>query len=616
MNGRTHIASLDGTRGVAVALVVVFHAWPDVLPGGWIGVSVFFTLSGFLITRQLVGTGDDTPLALGSFWTRRIRRLAPASLVTIATATVATAVLRPEQSEETAREGLAALLHIHNWYSAASNDGYWELFTTDAPVLGHLWSLSIEEQVYVVWPLLVLGLGLRRALYAGTVVAVIGAAVWWGSADAYYATPVRFAEVLTGAWVAFAIGHHGRARVPAPVGVAAVVVIGALTLTLGEDSSWVAAGALPLIALASALVVASLALDPGSGRALRWSPVVWLGRRSYAIYLFHWPLLVLLDAPAVVAIVVSLVLAELSHRLIEWPVRSGARVSRPASTYGVAALVVAVVVAMLVAVGPSPIDRGGVVSATESALEVRASVTAATPASTTSAPAEPVLNTAEPEPEPEPVPDTRITLPASPSIVLVGDSTAVRAAPALEGWARSLDGEFTSVAVEACSPLLTSDGADRWELVDIPTATGCRVDPPDETDVLVVMDWVIVRLPHRDLESGLTISIEDAAFRDLLHASYRTSARSAGQMIIVTPPIERIQDHTAEEAADVVRDIALYRQLVLELAADHPTVRVLDLGPAIEADPQRYPRPDGLHLDWETGAVNFVVDLLAPSFRQ
>ena len=161
MTVRRRSPALDGLRGLAVLAVVVYHAWPEVLPGGWIGVSVFFTLSGFLITRILLGDHVLAGASLASFWRRRARRLLPAALATI-TATVMAVVATGGEVDDTVRAALAATLYVHNWWAAASADGYWEIFETPSP-LAHMWSLAIEEQVYLVWPLLVLGLGGRRS---------------------------------------------------------------------------------------------------------------------------------------------------------------------------------------------------------------------------------------------------------------------------------------------------------------------------------------------------------------------------------------------------------------------------------------------------------------------
>lgn len=614
-----HIRSLDGARGVAVALVVVFHAWPDVLPGGWIGVSVFFTLSGFLITRQLVGgPGIDEPAPLGAFWIRRVRRLLPASLLTIAAAVGATIVFERDLGEATAEEGLAALLYVHNWHSMAGDGSYWDLFEADAPVLAHLWSLSIEEQIYLVWPLLVIGLGLRRALLAGAAVAAGGLALWWGSADAYYATPVRFAEVLFGAAVAFLVGRQTVKRVPTVLAVAAAGLIGTLSLTLDDDADIVARGALLAIGAASAIVVAWLVTDRDAGRMLQVGPLTWLGRRSYAIYLFHWPILALTDVSPFVVVAVTCLLAEASHRFVEGPVRCGSAVARPTLVFGAATVVLVVASVGLLVFIADEVDELEVAAAAEAALAetprhpvptlddidmgADTAPTTSRPTSTTTAAAE----TAEP-----------ISLIADPQIVLVGDSTAVRLGPALAGWAATLGGSLESHAVEACSPALGADAPTDWQLNAVETTPGCRPAVPAGADLVVVHDGLLVLLDHIDPATGVSESVEDDAFAALITAHYEALiADSDGPIVFLTPALASRTALPPDDLIVAERRRAAYVALLDTLADANPSVHVLDVGRAIERDPVRYVRSDGLHLDWETGAVNVVVDLIAPAFGQ
>ena len=362
-----HIASLDGLRGIAVALVVVYHAWPDVLPGGWIGVSIFFTLSGFLITTILVRDHELSRASLTGFWRRRARRLLPASLVTIAATVGAVALTEPELLTDTAEAGLAATLYVHNWWSASTTDGYWEIFASAPSPLAHMWSLAIEEQVYLVWPLVVLAIGLRRALVVGAAVVALGTWFWWGEADAYYATPFRFGEVLAGAAVAALVLDRPRLQIRFGPVVGAAGVVGWLTLTLQEADSFVATGALTIIAASTALVIAWSVTAPVAQRLLGFEPLGWLGRRSYGIYLFHWPLLLLLETPPVVAVAASMALAELSHRVLEWPIRTGAVLTRPIGALGAATVVSAAVFGALIVFDEEPDAVAETVAALEAA---------------------------------------------------------------------------------------------------------------------------------------------------------------------------------------------------------------------------------------------------------
>ena len=373
---RRRSPALDGLRGLAVLAVVVYHAWPEVLPGGWIGVSVFFTLSGFLITRILLGDHVLAGASLASFWRRRARRLLPAALATI-TATVMAVVATGGEVDDTVRAALAATLYVHNWWAAASADGYWEIFETPSP-LAHMWSLAVEEQVYLVWPLLVLGLGGRRALVAGAAVVVAGYAMWWDTADAYYATPVRFGEVLAGAAVAVALLHRPSLRVPTWAAGCSLGGVAVLVATLSEDDPWVARGVLVGLAGAAAIVVAWAVTDRRAADGLFGGLIMgWLGRRSYAIYLFHWPLLVLLDAPAPVAVATALGLAEVSHRLLEDPIRSGDRLRRPLLALGGATVLLASTL-VVATIGSDGTTEDEIAAATAAALVTKTTAAVST----------------------------------------------------------------------------------------------------------------------------------------------------------------------------------------------------------------------------------------------
>ena len=213
MNSVSRIFALDGVRGLAVLAVVIYHAWPSALPGGWIGVSVFFTLSGFLITQIVVRDHEMTRSSMALFWGRRARRLLPAVIATIVITVITVAVIDLDLLRGVSEEGIAAIFYVHNWWAISETGGYWEIFNSDPRPFAHLWSLSIEEQVYLFWPLLIILLGLRKALMAGVIVIAIGLFIWWGDADAYFATPVRFAEVFAGAVLAYVVKKNPQIQI-------------------------------------------------------------------------------------------------------------------------------------------------------------------------------------------------------------------------------------------------------------------------------------------------------------------------------------------------------------------------------------------------------------------
>lgn len=606
---RRHSPALDGLRGLAVLAVVVYHAWPKVLPGGWIGVSVFFTLSGFLITRILLGDHVLAGASLATFWRRRARRLLPVALATI-TATVLAVVAVGGEVDDTMRAALAATLYVHNWWAAASADGYWEIFETPSP-LAHMWSLAIEEQVYVLWPLLVLGLGGRRALVAGAAVVVVGYAMWWDTADAYYATPVRFGEVLAGAAVAVVLLHRPSLRVPTWAAVCSLGGVAVLVATLSEDDPWVARGVLVGLAGAAAIVVAWAVTDRRAADGLFGGPIIgWLGRRSYAIYLFHWPLLVLLDAPAPVAIATALGLAEVSHRLLEHPIRSGDRLRRPLLALGGATVLLALTL-VVATIGSDGTTEDEIAAATAAAL-----VTKTTAAVSTLPPPTATITEVTPATSPPPVvtPTWPIAVPAGASVLLVGDSAAFEARGAFTGWVEAHGGSVTIRAWGACSPAFGHHSWTDWvtpffDALEEP----CRTRITDNIDLVVVIDHGAAFIDHRSIETGEWHDITDDVLGPVMWLAYESMVAEAANVgalvVILTPPTpiktELLPGYRPER-------MEAYNRIVAAVG-EEPHVYVLDVGPAIEADSERYPRTDGLHLDAETGAVNLFVDLVAPA---
>lgn len=337
------IAALDGLRGVAVVGVVLFHAGG--LDGGFLGVDLFFVLSGYLITGLLL---DDH--RLGRFYARRLRRLAPALLVLVlAVGLLAPVLLDDAVLGDVRARGAATLLYVANWHAIASEGDYFAALAGSNP-LEHTWSLAIEEQVYLVWPLLVLlalRVGRRRpahdvVLGLAAALAVLSLAAWalayepgGGTARAYYGTDTRAFAVLAGAVVAAGSRRPGmQAWTRGPVAAATAAVAGAALAV-----TWVVAegtdealyrGLLPAAGIAGAVVVGVVAArDP---RPLAAPPLVGLGVISYGLYLWHWPVFVVLDrdrtgldgaALAALRIAASVAIAVLSYVVVERPVRFG-----------------------------------------------------------------------------------------------------------------------------------------------------------------------------------------------------------------------------------------------------------------------------------------------------
>jgi peptidoglycan/LPS O-acetylase OafA/YrhL len=344
---------IQGLRAVAVTLVVLYHLWPGRVPGGFVGVDVFFVISGFLITTHLVAHPATGPRQVASFWARRVRRLLPASFLVLAVTLVASRVVAPETEwDSTARETAGASLYVVNWLLAHSQVSYLSAQDPPTPVQ-HYWSLSVEEQFYLVWPLLILALTLvaarvrvsrMRAVCAGLAVVSLASLAYsvretaYSATTAYFVTPTRVWELGLGGLLAALVlwsrdSGGGPSRVGLPVPRAVVVVLGLVAIVW---SAWTYSDATPFPGWRAAVPVLGAVLVIVGGTGAEASRPVsslldnrvaqWLGDASYSIYLWHWPLVVLvpyvsggrlglLDKTAI--ILLTLVLAALTKALVE-----------------------------------------------------------------------------------------------------------------------------------------------------------------------------------------------------------------------------------------------------------------------------------------------------------
>jgi peptidoglycan/LPS O-acetylase OafA/YrhL len=352
--GLRHVPALDGLRAVAVLAVLAYHldlTWAD---GGFLGVEVFFTLSGFLVTGLLAAElARRGRVDLAGFYRARGRRLVPALVVCVlGTIVLDTAVLGTDAPDLRA-DAVAAFAYAQNWHLVLDHVPYAEAFDRPSPLL-HLWSLAVEGQLYLVWPVVlvaVLGV-LHRRLVVVVTLALAGLsayamAVLYDPDDVgrvYYGTDTRAAGFLVGAALALALWPRAAPRTPGPVlgavldlagGAALVVLLVGLVVTSEFDDPLYQRGGFAGTALLTAVVIAAATrprtrLTTVLGRA----PLVWLGQRSYGIYLYHWPIVVLtrpgVDVPGPAWLVdlgriaATLLVAEVSYRLVELPVRRGA----------------------------------------------------------------------------------------------------------------------------------------------------------------------------------------------------------------------------------------------------------------------------------------------------
>ncbi|WP_329254848.1 acyltransferase [Actinoallomurus sp. NBC_01490] len=341
---RPHLPALDGLRGVAILGVLLFHTGH--LPGGFLGVDLFFALSGYLITglllREIEATGA---VSLAAFWGRRVRRLLPALATMLTVVTVLVwAVGPPDLVRTTLADGPWVQANLVNWHLLAESAAYWDRFGPDR-LFEHLWSIAVEEQFYLVWPVLVLVIarGGRRAGRRVAVTAAVASAVSLvlmvalaGAPDptrVYTGTDTRAFSLLLGAVVATRPAPAASARTAGRwAGVASVSLaagIGAVwSLADGVNSPWLFTGGLFAHSLAAALLIGLCVREPRTPVAtlLARRSLRWLGLISYSLYLWHWPVFVLLSPQrgwirTVAACALSIGLAALSKYLIEDPIR-------------------------------------------------------------------------------------------------------------------------------------------------------------------------------------------------------------------------------------------------------------------------------------------------------
>jgi peptidoglycan/LPS O-acetylase OafA/YrhL len=351
-----HVPALDGLRGIALLGVLFFHA-NNALPGGFLGVDLFFVLSGFLITSLLLAEHEQTGgIALSSFWVRRARRLFPALLSLMpAIALYGRFIAKPDELAGLRADALATLGYVANWRTIFSHKSYWELFQSPSP-LEHTWSLSIEEQFYVVWPLVVVALlrqSTRRAVLAVALVliaaSITATLVLFDPAHTsrvYLGTDTRAAGILAGAALATLKPQESTfsaraVRVMDVLGVVALIGLGAAWWKLTGESVLLYHGGLwGTEVLALVLVVcAMLGRRTLVGRALSWPPLTLLGTISYGVYLWHWPVNVVLTPGRIhargaglhaIQFAITLAIASVSYRFLERPIRQrGVPFGRP-----------------------------------------------------------------------------------------------------------------------------------------------------------------------------------------------------------------------------------------------------------------------------------------------
>lgn len=388
--------ALDGIRALSVVAVMIYHANPEWIPGGYLSVNVFFVLSGYLITGLLLKEASRWgSIDLVSFYKNRARRLLPALFVVVAVVTLIGARILTESARANLRgDGLATLFYVANWRFILEGESYFAS-TGDPSPFRHMWTLAIEEQFYLVFPILLLGLmtmahGRRRRIAQGLVVLIVLSAIvqaWIYTSQIkpmptpdpsriYYGTDTRANELLLGAALAVAMTYWRKRTLRANaekltwIGIASFGGMLAFFFGPNETSAWVFLGGSVLFSILICLIIVAIEVWPGSVFAefLSWKPIVWIGELSYGIYLWHSPIFVFLNEERtgwnelvllVVRLALTVGLATISYYFIEQPIRTQKLQKRLGRTKSIAAwslaLPVTVAVVVLATLGIKPV---------------------------------------------------------------------------------------------------------------------------------------------------------------------------------------------------------------------------------------------------------------------
>ena len=543
-DAHTYRPFLDGLRAIAVLGVLVYHLDRAWLPGGYLGVDLFFVLSGYLITSLLVEEHVRTGrIDLPAFWTRRIRRLMPALLVLLVVVAVVIQ-LRGDVLAEGAARGdlLATLFYVANWHFVASGQSYFSQYLSVSPVR-HTWSLAIEEQFYLLWPLIVVAILARfpkRTLAVVTVAIAVASAVLMAilfdpldPSRSYYGTDTRIFQILIGALAALILAGPARERVAGiSRGLAwpAFIVVLAAIVTLADDNASYYHGAAVGFAVAAAVLIAGLESGSRLGRLLSLRPLVVVGLVSYGLYLWHFPVITFVgqiigptSTPVLALLATGLAFGAttLSYVLIETPIR------RRRTLVGFS-----LTPRRLVALVPA---ASGAVAAIVLATTVSGVATPAWSTDTAAAPA-------------------NITGPATGggrvianTIGVVGDSVMASALPGLQAEATARGWRLVAAAAPGCpvglQPLFDNTGKPS------PFNAGCRRVRTLHDELIVAKPNVVIwedlqSVLSRRAPNGTFLPAGSAAWTADLLAGWTTELdrllAAGAQVVIVTPP-ERSQ---------------------------------------------------------------------------
>jgi peptidoglycan/LPS O-acetylase OafA/YrhL len=608
------LPALDGVRALAVALVLADHGGLVGVSGGFVGVDVFFVLSGFLITSLLLAEHRTSGgLDLAAFWARRARRLLPALVVMVMTTWLVRGLFAPDAVTGLRTDALAALLWVANWRFAVQGTDYFTLGQNASP-LQHTWSLGVEEQFYLLWPLLISALiavaarrggGNRTTARLVAVVAAGGAlasACWTivlsGHASAsrvYFGSDCRAQALLVGALAAAVFapcwpsGARNRWTARRAVGVAPVLgllALAALAHWASGSSSEYHRGLLTVTALAAGLLIVGVFLAPGSlvARLFALRPLVLVGRVSYGIYLWHWPVFLVLTGlrtgltgPSLLVLrcLVTASLAVASWVLVEQPVNVLRVIPRrllPAAAVSILAA------AVLVCCGGSP-ARQAATPAADGAPPGLSAASQLAGAAATSQPA-----TSQPAATKPAGSSTKRGSGQPLTVDVFGDSigwTLVHYLPATPGFS------FKDRTVLGCGVVRggpyryfgkVSEPQPRCESWPRAWAQQVAADRPDVV-LLVVGRWETMDRTH----DGQWMHVGQPAFDSYLSSELRQAftvlAATGARVVVATEPFNRRGEQPdgslyPEDQPDRVRQ---YNAVLTAVVAANPGVRVLDL---------------------------------------
>ncbi len=666
---------LDGLRALSVTAVILYHAGFDWMHGGFLGVEVFFVVSGFLITTLLIEEREKSGTnSLSKFWMRRARRLLPAlfTVVGVVAAWVAS-FGSAEQASQMRRDLPWSMFYFANWGTIVGDVPYFQ--PGDPPLLRHLWSLAVEEQWYLAWPVVFLALAAtgrtpgRLARWLLGAVVTIWVLIWWVSRGGqsaldgffgifdgdnridfmYLSTITRATGLLLGAAAAFvwrpwrseAAGRVSSRPLDIAMGLSVgVLVCGfmAAQLTEGYMYPWL----MGLTSVAS-LVAVVVVVHPGATGAkyvFSLAPLVALGQRSYGLYLWHWPVLVVFGATHgsptrfVVAMLVALAVSEVCFRFIEVPVRRGAigrwwanRAERRLLPIGIASGVCGVLIVVL-AMFYASVESFDVAAGGEATFELAPTLTTQPATTEVSTVATPTLISASPvvEPTTTPVVQVPTTPPLLPRIVaILGDSQAhslaINLPTGIESTFTITDGSLSGCSIHEVGRVRSSrDGFSR----DFSNCTGWLDDwhsAAEGADValIVIGAWDVL-----DIEvGGVTYafgSIEfDRLFTAQLHQGIAAAAASGAKVALLEVACMRPKDVSGAgvpalpERGDDVRVAHLNSLLRVIASTDSTPVTFVEgptewcNDPVISAD-LGY-RWDGVHV-YKPGA-NLIYETIA-----